>query len=58
MDTGGDKGGEESGKPKRDEITQKDLQKYILAEIDELLKRERPNIVRRAQQKLRKDRGD
>jgi len=36
------------------EITSKDLQECILAEINELLARERANIVKRAQARLKK----
>ena len=35
------------------EITSKDLQECILAEINELLRKERANIVKRAQARLK-----
>lgn len=53
-----DQNGDEKGKePRRDAVTQADLQKAILAETEEVLKRERENIVRAAHARLRKERG-
>ena len=37
----------------KDEITQKDLQECILEEINELLRKERAEIVRRAHKRLK-----
>lgn len=58
MDSDRSKTGEEDERSEGVEVSSRDLQECIMAEINEILQRERRGIVERAHKRLREKRGE